>query len=200
MQEAMSRSPQGGPRCRGAARLLLPLLLLGGLPVAQAQTDAPSSSLRPARLFAQLGGNTGAVTGTVGAAWDLDWQRATRWGPVSSALELSMGRWRSDGELERSRHRTSEFGITPLLRLRPPGWPQGWSVEAGVGLHLLTPLYQREHKHFSTRYNFGDQLGFVYQGSAGQELSLRLQHYSNAGLKKPNPGENFVQLRYAYRL
>ena len=29
------------------------------------------------------------------------------------------------------------------------------------------------------------------------ELALRLQHFSNAGIKHPNPGENFVQLRYA---
>jgi lipid A 3-O-deacylase len=29
------------------------------------------------------------------------------------------------------------------------------------------------------------------------ELSLRLQHFSNADIKRPNPGENFVQLRYA---
>ena len=26
------------------------------------------------------------------------------------------------------------------------------------------------------------------------------QHFSNADTKKPNPGENFVQLRYAYLL
>jgi lipid A 3-O-deacylase len=32
------------------------------------------------------------------------------------------------------------------------------------------------------------------------DLSLRLQHVSNAGIKEPNPGENFVQLRYARRL
>jgi len=26
---------------------------------------------------------------------------------------------------------------------------------------------------------------------------LRIQHSSNASLKKPNPGQNFLQLRYA---
>jgi lipid A 3-O-deacylase len=29
------------------------------------------------------------------------------------------------------------------------------------------------------------------------ELQLRLEHVSNAGIKEPNPGANFVQLRYA---
>ena len=27
---------------------------------------------------------------------------------------------------------------------------------------------------------------------------LRVEHTSNASIKKPNPGENFVQLRYGY--
>jgi hypothetical protein len=30
------------------------------------------------------------------------------------------------------------------------------------------------------------------------ELSLRLQHASNAGVKEPNPGVNFLLLRYAH--
>lgn len=29
--------------------------------------------------------------------------------------------------------------------------------------------------------------------------ALRLQHFSNASIRHPNPGENFVQLRYARR-
>jgi hypothetical protein len=28
-------------------------------------------------------------------------------------------------------------------------------------------------------------------------VGLRLSHVSNAGIKEPNPGENFLQLRYA---
>ena len=31
------------------------------------------------------------------------------------------------------------------------------------------------------------------------ELVLRVEHFSNAGIKHPNPGENFAQLRYTYR-
>ena len=30
------------------------------------------------------------------------------------------------------------------------------------------------------------------------ELALRVQHYSNAGIRHPNPGENFVQLRGSF--
>ena len=31
------------------------------------------------------------------------------------------------------------------------------------------------------------------------EISLRFEHHSNAAIKQPNPGENFLQLRYARR-
>lgn len=193
-----SQSKNAASRRRGACLLLL-LLLLGMLPVARAQTEeAPLP--RPAWLFLQLGGNAGAVSATVGAGWALGWQRETRWGPLDSRLEFSMGRWRSDGTPGEPRHRTSQLGLMPLLRLRPPGWWPGWGIEAGIGVDLLNPAYQRAHKRFSTRYNFGEQLGLVYQAGAAHELSLRLQHDSNAGLRKPNPGENFLQLRYAYRL
>jgi hypothetical protein len=33
-----------------------------------------------------------------------------------------------------------------------------------------------------------------------RELVLRVEHFSNAGIKHPNPGENYVQLRYTHRL
>ena len=37
-------------------------------------------------------------------------------------------------------------------------------------------------------------------GARGEhEVSLRLQHFSNAGIKHPNPGETFVRLRYVRR-
>lgn len=185
----------------GILSLLLPLLTASGRAHAADADMATSSSLRPARVFVQLGGNQGAATATAGASWDLGWQHDSRWGPIDAQLELSAGRWRSDRDMERNNW-TSQFGMTPVLRLRPLGWALGWRVEAGIGLNLLTPVYQRENKHFSTRYNFGDHIGLAYQwgGHEAHELGLRLQHYSNAGLKKPNPGENFLQLRYAYRL
>nr|WP_311732042.1 acyloxyacyl hydrolase [Variovorax paradoxus] len=52
-----------------------------------------------------------------------------------------------------------------------------------------------------TRFQFTEQLGIGRNfGAQGEhELSLRLRHFSNAGIRKPNPGENFVRVRYLYR-
>ena len=62
-------------------------------------------------------------------------------------------------------------------------------------------LYETDRKRFSTTFNFGDHLavGRNFGQRSEHELSLRLQHFSNGGIKHPNPGEDFIQLRYAYR-
>ena len=30
------------------------------------------------------------------------------------------------------------------------------------------------------------------------EIVLRAEHFSNAGIKPPNPGQNFLELRYVH--
>jgi lipid A 3-O-deacylase len=62
--------------------------------------------------------------------------------------------------------------------------------------------YETPRKRFSTRWNFYDMVGVGHTYGGPQErheVGLRLVHTSNAGIKNPNPGENFLQLRYAYR-
>ena len=51
----------------------------------------------------------------------------------------------------------------------------------------------------STAFEFADHIGLGYVFNNKFDLGLRVQHYSNAGIKKPNNGENFVVLRGAYR-
>jgi lipid A 3-O-deacylase len=41
-------------------------------------------------------------------------------------------------------------------------------------------------------------IGRRFGASKEHEVMLRLQHFSNAGIKHPNPGEDFLQLRYAW--
>ena len=71
------------------------------------------------------------------------------------------------------------------------------TMEVGIGANLLFPIYQTHDKRFSTAFNFGDHLAIGYR-HGNREFALRLQHFSNAGIKYPNPGEDFIQLRYAF--
>jgi len=70
-----------------------------------------------------------------------------------------------------------------------------------MGVTLMTTIYQTDRKRFSTSFNFGDHVavGCSFGARREQELALRLEHFSNAGIKRPNPGESFVQLRYSLR-
>jgi lipid A 3-O-deacylase len=76
-----------------------------------------------------------------------------------------------------------------------------WFVEAGLGGTLMDTLYRTPDREFTTAFQFTEQLSVGRSfGAAGEhELSLRFQHFSNGGIKEPNPGENFVRVRYLYR-
>ena len=101
---------------------------------------------------------------------------------------------------EGASNKTWFAGVTPTLRLRLEEGHSNWFVEGGVGVSYSDVHYRNNSKKFSTRFNFADHVGVGYSfgPQRNQELVLRVQHYSNAGIKKPNPGENYVQLRYMH--
>jgi hypothetical protein len=109
---------------------------------------------------------------------------------------VAVGRWRTSGRAISTAWPT-QISATPTMRLHPSS---GWQcfVEVGVGANYIVPLFRSGHKRFSTEFNFGDHvaLGRTFGKS---EVSLRLEHFSNAGIAHPNPGENFLQVRYAWR-
>ncbi|HEX2010945.1 MAG TPA: acyloxyacyl hydrolase [Roseateles sp.] len=180
------------PRC-----LVLTLLLVVALP---GRGEAPAP-WRPQTVFAELGVAERAQSVTGGLVWDWGWQRELGWGHVSGHWGVSLGRWHSEGSRGGSAW-LLDLGVTPVLRLRSSSWSPGWFVEAGIGAHLHSNAYRNRDKQFSTRFNFGDHLAVGHEWGADRqhELALRLQHFSNAGIKQPNPGENFLQLRYSRRI
>jgi lipid A 3-O-deacylase len=164
--------------------------------LAQAQ-----ASFVPSSVFQQVGttGRTHEVT--TGATWD--WSR--KWklgsGEITGYWEALISGW---SYLAPDRRRTAwlgQVGLIPVFRYRPNGGASAWFIEAGVGLNLMTSIYETDRKRFSTTFNFGDHVavGHNFGNHREHEVSLRLQHFSNAGIRHPNPGENFIQLRYAYR-
>ena len=75
-------------------------------------------------------------------------------------------------------------------------------IEAAIGFHILSDLQINDDRIFSTKFQFGDHVGIGRRfGPANRyDLSLRLQHLSNGNIRKPNPGINFLQLRFQYHL
>lgn len=131
----------------------------------------------------------------------LPWAPNPSWqgGARSFYWDLFASQWR--GPYEGERRSISQIGAIATWRYRFDGGASPWFVEAGIGASVMDRLYRTDGRSFSTTFQFTEAIGAGYSfGTDGRhELSLRLQHFSNAGIKKPNPGENFVRLRYAYR-
>ncbi|WP_229458857.1 acyloxyacyl hydrolase [Massilia glaciei] len=86
------------------------------------------------------------------------------------------------------------IGISPVLRLRGKGGT-GWYAEAGIGIYLLSRHYDNDGNKLSTRLQFGEQIGFGYVFSNKWEAGLKIQHFSNGSLKRPNNGVNFLLVK-----
>jgi len=186
----------GAGRVRVLCVLACGTTLLGGMqPACAQQVLAPSSA------FVQAGSGNDTRSLAVGLAWDWDRRWALGPGQLGGYVELALSQWRYDSAIGAGKDQLTQMALTPVFRWRLDGGASPWFLEAGVGLSLTSVLYQTQAKRFSTRFNFGTHLGVGRNfGPHGEhELSLRLEHFSNAGIRHPNPGENFVQLRYAYR-
>ena len=184
--------------------LLRPLraaLATAALAAGAAAQAADPSLLHPSTVFTQAGAAEHASAVVVGATWNSGWEDTWRIGDASVYWEASIGRWTATHDATNSSGLVTQFGITPVLRVEP-GDGSRWFFEAGIGLNVLTPIYQNGDKRFSTAFNFGDHLavGRHFGPDDRHELALRLQHFSNGGIRRPNPGEDFLQLRYSVRL
>jgi lipid A 3-O-deacylase len=161
-----------------------------------------AASYLPSQVFVQAGKAEDATALSAGFIWQSPVGSFLYGGYVSLYWEVSAGRW--SAEQPDGSHRSScvtQLGVTPVLRWSFGGEGRRWFVEGGIGADFLLPVYRSKEKRFSTAFNFGDHLGVGFPFGEGErhEVVLRFQHFSNGGIKRPNPGEDFVQLRYAVR-
>jgi lipid A 3-O-deacylase len=178
--------------------LILTLALLAG---ASVLIPAAAQDRRPAWAFVQGGSSAHSVDHLgVGLTWPLAWKRQAWRGEFSAQAELSLSYWRARA-FGGGGQGFVNVGLVPMLRYRFDQGNSPWFVEGGIGLTASSKRYVTPDKTFSTRLNFSDNLavGRSFGRDRNQEVSLRFQHISNAGIKKPNPGEDFVLLRYAVR-
>lgn len=191
------------PGSQGATGGMLTWRMAAGVALAAAWPLASAAGLAlPDQVFVQAGVAENAQMLVAGLAWNRPWHRPLGAGRLSLYWEASLGRWRGEGaDGRRGNAWITQFGLTPVLRWQTAAAGQAWFVEGGIGANLLLPVYRSGGKSFSTHFNFGDHLALGRRfGAAGEhELALRLQHFSNGGIRHPNPGENFLQLRYAWR-
>ena len=189
-----SRSASGMRYC--ALRLAACLAIMSSPGFAAAQ-----NGLIPSGVFVQSGAAGSTRAASVGAwwAWDREW--AIAGGTLSGYWEGSLSAWSYPAMDGRQTAWLGQLGLVPVFRYRQDGAWSKWFAEVGVGLTLTSTVYETQRRRFSTNFNFGDHVavGRALGSSNQHEVALRLEHFSNAGISKPNPGLNFVQLRYSYR-
>ncbi|AGU53451.1 putative lipid A 3-O-deacylase [Variovorax paradoxus B4] len=190
------RLPQLRRRRHGAAMVLLGIVAC----ISQvARADTPLHP--PSSLFTQFGSAHGTRTLTAGLTWDLPYRWQLGPGELSSYLEASYAYWQIQSMDRVGLSHLSQLALIPVLRYRPADGASPWFFETGLGVTATSSVYRTRQKSFSTSFNFGTHLavGRNFGAQRQHEIALRLEHFSNAGIKHPNPGENFVQIRYARR-
>jgi lipid A 3-O-deacylase len=114
---------------------------------------------------------------------------------VDVRIETSLGLVTSSSSLQHDN--LVHIGITPVAQL----WlSPATALELGIGANVFSGTHLGE-KPLSTAFQFGDSLGVFHRFSNSPwTAGLRFTHYSNADIKRPNPGQNYLQLRVSYSL
>ncbi|SRR5579883_1091545 len=114
--------------------------------------------------------------------------------------ELAVFRIATRQELEYRRqppdHRVARpyWGFSATRRWELLGSPTG-RLFIGVGASYKTETDELN----STHWNFAEQLGFRFRLARGAEgLELCLRHWSNAGIRLPNHGQDFFTVTYVF--
>ena len=146
-------------------------------------------------------GSASTDSATLGFVVPWAYGPSVRDGALSFYWDFFLGQWYAEEPSRLGHHSYTQIGAIANWRYRFSGGASPWFVEAGIGGTVLDGIYRTPNREFSTAFQFTEQLGFGRSfGPRGEhELSVRLQHFSNADIKRPNPGENFVRVRYLYR-
>jgi hypothetical protein len=125
----------------------------------------------------------------------LQWRGHDKWFEhsgwhIAHYMDVALGGWNN------GHHTVYDLGVTPVFRFQRTG---GSYFEAAIGFHAISELEFENNRETSTRFQFGDHVGAgLVRGR--YDFGVRLQHLSNAGIRNPNPGINFIIFRVQYLL
>jgi lipid A 3-O-deacylase len=158
-----------------------------------ALTAISSSHVQAGELGFQAGAFRGYHDTLISYDSDPRWSYAVAGRRLDVRLEASLGQATAPGG--EPHHEIWHAGLSPAFRY----WVTAHTaVEYVVGGHVSSGVHIGD-KTISTAFQFGNSIGVVHRlESSSWGLGLRLTHYSNADIKRPNPGQNYVQFRATY--
>lgn len=133
--------------------------------------------------------------------YEAAWESASLWtyqleghgSRLDLLAEVGGAWWKASGS--RAPSNVWQISATPFIR---------WSVddtyyiEAGVGVNLFSKSLFSDI-NIGSNFQFGDHVGFGAYIGKNSRLGVRYSHYSNAGIKSPNPGLDVVQLLFSHQ-
>lgn len=157
-------------------------------------------SLAADSLSVELGTGDKTKMVRVGAQWKWNaswWQ--SNGTHIGGYWDLTAAQWKGNRfrNIPGNTQNITALGITPVFRFQNDSL-RGFYAEAGIGAHLLSALYDNNDQQLSTRFQFGDQIGVGYVFANNADVSLKVQHFSNGSIKKPNDGVNFAVVRVSF--
>jgi lipid A 3-O-deacylase len=159
----------------------------------------PARAAEISSVSLESGYGNGASMWRLGAQrdWTSRWFQSENW-HLGGYWDAQIGQWGGEGK-----NTITDIGLTPVFRYQQ-NVPEPFSpyFEGAIGFHLIQPTQIDASRNFSTAFQFGDHVGFGARfGESGRyDASVRFQHLSNAGIKKPNDGINFLQFRFQLHL
>ena len=179
--------------------LLKSIALAAALVPAQAGHAAEDKLIDAAYGIFATGTNTQMLRIGIESDWRPRWfqSNGTHLGGYWGA---SIGAWRGNKyqNIDGQTQHLADIGFTPVFRFERDD-KKGFFAEAGLGFHYLSKLYDNDGYRLSTTFQFGDHVGLGYVFDNKWALGLNIQHFSNGGIKKPNSGVNFFELKLSQR-
>lgn len=130
--------------------------------------------------------------------WDKQWWQSNGT-HIGGYWDLTLAQWRGNRfrNIPGNTQHITALGLTPVFRLQKDSL-KGMYGEFGIGVHYLNDLYDNDGHQLSTRFQFGDHIGVGYVFANNLDLSLKIQHFSNGSIRKPNDGVDFAVIRVSY--
>ncbi|MBQ4836683.1 acyloxyacyl hydrolase [Pseudoalteromonas luteoviolacea] len=113
------------------------------------------------------------------------------------SLEASINLW--DREKYHIKETNLVFAISPILHYQVMSLKNGAAIfaELGIGVaYVKNKVFVG--KNIGSHLQFEDRIGVAMKfGEKNKDIiALRYLHYSNAGIKRPNPGLDFISLSF----
>lgn len=152
-----------------------------GAPLAHAQTAAADQAPRFGVSAGQYRDLSQVVIWYESAPW-ATWQFSGS--TLSITPEWNLGFISSSRALVAGSGKDAvHLGVVPMLR-----WQMGaFYAEGGIGASFFSRT-QFGNRNISTSFQFQDHLGVGFLLTRDTSVGLRYTHYSNADIKRPNPG------------